>query len=148
MWKCKLCTFSSAIKVYLLRHYRLHHGQYSTVSPLPCLHHNCMCTFSSFNALKIHMSRVHRPNVVDRRVAGNDSHGMVNMSAFHCPLCDFKQPFDERAMFFHLRGHLKLRQTVPCPFRDCTFKSNVYSTYNSHKCREHHNASDYDVSVT
>ncbi|XP_068570968.1 uncharacterized protein [Cebidichthys violaceus] len=40
-----------------------------------------------------------------------------------------------------------MKQTGPCPFRDCRFKSNVHSTYNSHKCREHQNASDYDVSV-
>lgn len=145
MWKCKLCAFSSAIKVHLLRHYRLQHGQYSKVSPLPCLYNNCLCTFSSFNSLKIHMSRVHRPT--EKRVAGSGRHGVVNSLAFHCPLCDFKQPFVERDMFLHLRGHLKLKQTVPCPFRDCTFKTNVYSTYNSHKCREHQNASDYDVSV-
>ena len=93
------------------------------------------------------MSRVHRPNVTERMVAGSDTHGVAYTSAFHCPLCDFKQPFVERDMFLHLRGHLKLKQTVPCPFRDCRFKSNVYSTYNSHKCREHQNASDYDVLI-
>jgi len=36
---------------------------------------------------------------------------------------------------------------VPCPFTACKFKTNVYSTYNAHKCREHQNASDYDIAV-
>lgn len=26
---------------------------------------------------------------------------------------------------------------VPCPYKNCTFQSNVYSTFNVHKCREH-----------
>lgn len=26
---------------------------------------------------------------------------------------------------------------VLCPYKNCTFQSNVYSTFNVHKCREH-----------
>ncbi|KAK0146895.1 hypothetical protein N1851_013772 [Merluccius polli] len=58
-----------------------------------------------------------------------------------------KQPFVEGDMYVHLRGHLRRKEMVPCPFRSCKFKTNVYSTYNAHKCREHQNASDYDVAV-
>lgn len=143
MWKCKLCVFSSALKIQLLRHYRLYHGQYSTISPLPCLYNNCMCTFSTYNSLKVHLSRVH----LEKRLVGRDNSDLTLNLAFHCPVCDFKQPFVESDMFIHLRGHLRRKETVPCPFRACKFQTNVYSTYNSHKCREHQHASDYDVAV-
>lgn len=36
---------------------------------------------------------------------------------------------------------------IPCPFSACKFKTNVYLTYNAHKCREHKNASNYDEAV-
>lgn len=143
MWNCKLCDFTSAIKVQLLRHYRLFHGQYSTVSPLPCLYNNCMCTFSTFNSLKVHMSKDH----VEKKVVGRHSLDLSINQAFHCPVCDFRQPFIERDMNNHLRRHLRQKETVPCPFRACKFKTNVYSTYNAHKCREHHSTSNYDEAV-
>lgn len=102
-----------------------------------------MCTFTTFNSLKVHLSRIHSV----KRVVGRDGHDLTFTQAFHCPVCDFKQPFVERDMFSHLRGHLRRKEMVPCPFRACKFKTNVYSTYNAHRCREHQNASDYDVAV-
>lgn len=138
MWKCKLCEFSSALKIQLLRHYRLYHGQYSTVSPLPCLNDNCVCTFSTFSSLKVHLSKVHSI----KRVAVEEAKDLNVNQAFHCPLCDFEQPFVENDMFVHLRSHLRKKEMVPCPYKDCSFKTNVYSTYNGHKCREHQNKMD------
>lgn len=143
MWKCKLFVFSSALKVQLLRHDRLYHGQYSTVSPLPCLYNNCMRTFTTFNSLKVHLSKVH----TEKKVLPGESQDVTINKSFNCPVCDFKQQFIERDMYNHLRGHLRLKQMVTCPFRACKFKTNVYSTYNAHKCREHKNASDYDEAV-
>ena len=102
-----------------------------------------MCTFSTFNSLKVHLSQNHSA----RRVVGGDSPDLMTDGAFHCPVCEFKQPFVEREMYIHLRGHLRKKEMVPCPFTACKFKTNVYSTYNAHKCREHQNASDYDVAV-
>ncbi|KAK0148422.1 hypothetical protein N1851_011247 [Merluccius polli] len=119
MWKCKLCVFSSNLKIQLLRHYRLYHGQYSTVSLLPCLYNSCMCTFSTFNSLKVHLSRIHAGK---RKVDGDTTGHFI-------------------ALFVILNSHL-LREK--CPFRACTFKTNVYSTFNAHRCREHQNTCDYD----
>lgn len=126
-----------------LRHYRLCHGQYSTVSPLPCLYKNCMCTFTTFNSLKVHLSKVHTEKIVLQA----DSHNATINKPFNYPVGDFKQPFIEKDMYSHLRGHLRLKEMVPCPFSACKFKTNVYSTYNAHKCREHKNASNYDEAV-
>lgn len=67
-------------------------------------------------------------------MAGGDSHDR----AFHCPVCEFKQPFVEREMYSNLRGHLRKKEMVPCPCTACKFKTNGYSTFN---------ALDYDVAV-
>ena len=32
---------------------------------------------------------------------------------------------------------------VLCPFKDCSFKTNMYNTFNSHKSREHNGSSEY-----
>ncbi len=50
-------------------------------------------------------------------------------------------------MFIHLRGHLRFKEIVPCPFNACKFQTNVYLTFNAHKCRENPNTSDYAASV-
>lgn len=36
---------------------------------------------------------------------------------------------------------------MPCLFRACKFKTNVYFSYNELKCREQKKSSDYDKSV-
>lgn len=41
-------------------------------------------------------------------------------------------------MFLYLRGHLKHKQ-----FKDCSFQTNLYSTFNSHKTRSQNGSSDY-----
>ena len=92
-----------------------------------------MCIFSTLNSLKVHLSRIH----AGKRKVDGDTTDLTVKRAFHCPVCDFKQPFAEREMFIHLKGHLRKKETVPCPFRACTFKTNVYSTFNARRCREH-----------
>lgn len=64
-WKCKLCSTSTDTRGKLLGHYRLKHNNFSRVSPLPCLYGDCICTFKSLNAMKIHLSRCH--NDLDQR---------------------------------------------------------------------------------
>lgn len=132
-WKCKLCAVTSDTRAHLFRHYRLQHSHYSRVSPLPCLHNTCICTFPSFNALKIHLTRVHK----DTCRTGAGERAQVRHTLFNCPLCDFKKPFSEVTLFSHLRGHLKNHENVPCPFKDCNYRTNVYSSFNTHKSRTH-----------
>ena len=127
MWKCKLCEFSSCLKIQLLRHYRLYHGQYSTVSPLPCLYTSCMCTFTTFNSLKVHLSRNHSA----RRVVGGDGHDLMFDRAFHCPVCEFKQPFVEREMYNHLRGHLRKKKWCHVHLRPVRLKQ-IFTPHTMH----------------
>ena len=64
IWKCKYCPFNCAKRTKLFNHYRLKHGSFSRTEPLPCLYEDCLCTFRSFNALKVHLSRLHnKPDI-------------------------------------------------------------------------------------
>lgn len=138
-FKCKLCTSSSDTRAQLFRHYRLKHSVYSRVSPLPCLHDSCMCTFPSFNALKIHLSRFHN----DSRRNDASEGAQAGCALFICSLCTFKQPFSEATLFSHLRGHLKNHEDVTCPFKNCSYHTNVYSSFNAHKSRIHPGSLDF-----
>lgn len=131
-WKCKFCTASAGTRAGLLRHYRLQHSQFSRVSPLPCLYDSCICTFQSFNALKIHLSRFHK-EVTSGGLCQELQLGVV----FTCPLCEFKQPFSEEALLGHLRSHLRKHEMVTCPYKNCGYSTNVYSSFNTHKARAH-----------
>lgn len=137
-WKCKLCAVSSDTRAQLLRHYRLQHSHFSRVSPLPCLYDSCICTFQSFNGLKIHLSRFHK----DFRRSGASDAAQAGHAIFSCPMCEFKQPFSEATLFSHLRGHLKNHKMVTCPFKNCSYQTNVYSSFNTHKSRTHAGSSD------
>ena len=68
---------------------------------------------------------------------------------FKCPLCTFQQPFSNSALFSHLRKHLKNHETVTCPYKDCSYSTNVYSSFNTHKSREHQAglASDFQIDM-
>ena len=79
-----------------MSHYRLHHGQHSTVCPLPCLHHSCMRTFKTYNSLKVHMSVVHK---AAKKSSGSNQQNVSSMT-FQCPLCEFRQAFSENVPLF------------------------------------------------
>lgn len=126
-WTCKYCTFVSPKRGQLLKHYRLTHGGFTRISPIPCLHQECICTFKTFNALKVHLSRLH-PHVTNEK---------DDVQTFNCQVCEFNEPCSESDFFTHLRKHLKLMQKVQCPYLACDFVTNVYSTFNTHKSRNH-----------
>ncbi|XP_060761703.1 uncharacterized protein LOC132891510 isoform X1 [Neoarius graeffei] len=130
-WICKLCAAAFNTKSDLLTHYRLQHSHYSRISPLPCLYSDCICTCQTFPALKAHLSRCHPEQPVSHSL---HSQGPV---IFKCPLCTFQQPLSQSAVFSHLRRHLKNHETVQCPYKDCSYATNVYSSFNTHQSREH-----------
>lgn len=91
-------------------------------------HHykDCLYTFKSFNALKVHLSMWH----------AQKDEGKGRKITFLCQLCDFVEPCNEVDFFTHLRRHLKLKQKVSCPYQGCNFKSNIYSTFNANRRKE------------
>ncbi|KAL2080249.1 hypothetical protein ACEWY4_024042 [Coilia grayii] len=128
-WKCKHCIFLTDKRGLLFKHYRLRHGGFTRQQPIPCLHMDCVCTFQSFNALKVHLSKWHSQADI-----GQSS---KPVTVFHCQVCEYGEPCTEAEFFTHVRSHLKLKQKVPCPYEGCDFQSSVYSTFNAHKSRMH-----------
>lgn len=120
-WRCKLCASVFDKRSQLLDHYRLHHSNFSSVSPLPCLYDDCVCTFHSVNALKIHLTRLHTQTVVQ-------SDNQVGCVSFVSAVCKFKQPFNDKTLLSHLRTHLKHHEMVDCPFKNWHYRTNVYSS--------------------
>lgn len=55
----------------------------------------------------------------------------------HLSLCKFAEPFNDTALFSHLRTHLKNNETVDCPYKNCNYRTNVYFSFNAHKSRSH-----------
>lgn len=134
-FKCKLCNLIFGKQIKVLEHYRLHHRNVSSVSPLPCPYDCCICTFQSLNALKIHLTRIHSQKVVQSR---------DQSAVFLCPLCGCSQPFNDKNVLSHLRTHLKQHETLDCPFKNCHYRTNVYSSFNTHRSRCH---PDSDISA-
>lgn len=116
---------------YLLKHYRLKHGNYGRTAPFPCLHQECVCTFNSMNALKVHLAKIHQKTQVPQPI-------YTAQVTFQCQSCDFSAPCTEAVFLTHLRStHLKVNHRVQCPFNGCNFHTSVYSTFNAHRSKEH-----------
>jgi len=95
------------------------------------------------NALSTHLSRYH---IAQPSSCTEQSQGPVT---FKCSLYTFQQPFSDSAVFSHLRKHLKNHETVMCSYKDCSYKTNVYLSFSSHKTREHQAgvASDFQTDI-
>lgn len=139
-WHCKLCSSFFITRTYLFKHRRLQHSHFSKITPLPCLHDDCMCTFQTLSALSTHLSRCHTQK--QNSSAGENQ----ELVTFKCPLCTFEQPFSESIILSHIRSHLKKHETVVCPYRGCDYSTNVYSSFNTHKSRKHQRSLASDLS--
>ena len=128
VWNCKFCFFSCERKSAILRHYRLMHANYCRLSSLPCLHRACLYSFRTFGDLKKHLLDCHdlNGNVKLRRI----------ISFIVCSHCNFKHS-NAKEYMKHLRKHLQQHVTVECPYKSCSCKSNISSTFRSHEARVH-----------
>ena len=137
-WMCKICSFESEKRLGLLKHYRLKHGNGGRSQSVPCLHTDCPCSFKTFNALQIHLSRHHVE--------------MVTQSgplSFTCLLCCSGFFDSEKKYFEHLGSHLRKFEAVACVFKNCNFSTNIYSTFATHRHRKHqsHTLEDFKTEV-
>lgn len=121
--QCKFCTFTGN-EENLIRHYELHHRR---PHHWPCVHSSCVCVFKTRGALKSHLSRFHSK--------GQPIHH--SSTIFKCELCDFHELCSKGDIIKHLGNHLKIQETIQCPFLDCQFKTNSYSGFSSHRSRKH-----------
>lgn len=114
MWKCKACSLSLSGRYDLLKHFRLQHRH---MQRYPCPHINCPCTFKTWNALYIHLSRVHPKQ---------NTQELQELSTYICHLCTCSDLPTEKDYFSHIGTHLKSNETVPCMFGGCHFQTNLY----------------------
>ncbi len=72
----------------------------------------------------------------------------VQLATFSCRLSACIES-NERDYFCRLNEHLHKPETVTCVFKECTFKSNMYSTFHTHKNRKHnlHGLTDFKLDV-
>lgn len=125
MWRCKECNISLSGRFWLLKHIRL---QYCHRQHYPCPHTKCPCTFKTWNALHIHLSRVH---------SKQNSQELLELAMFSCHLCTCSDLLTQKDYFVQIGTHLKSHETVACMFGCCSSQTNMYGTFHSHKHRKH-----------
>lgn len=86
--------------------------------------------------MKAHLSRSHN-------VAGRSDREVEADAYISCCMCNFKQPFSEVTLFSNLRSHLRKHEMVACAFKNCNYRTNVYSSFNTQKIRKHVGSSDF-----
>lgn len=104
MWRCKDCNVSLSSRLELLKHIRLQHRHRQRY---PCPHTTCPCTFKTWNAVHIHLSRVHPQQ---------KSQELLELSTFSCHLCTCNDLPTEKDYFVHIGTHLRSNETVACMF--------------------------------
>lgn len=138
MWQCKDCGAEVSKRSELLKHYRLRHSHFGRGHHIKCIYPDCPCIFKTWNSLLTHLSRNH-----------SNALKHSDKVTFSCQLCGFSEHGTECDYFAHINHHLKNYETVTCMFKGCEYKSNVYSTFKSHKSRKHslHSVVDFKDDV-
>lgn len=140
MWACKDCGTTASTRVHLLKHYRLAHGNFGRRHPYPCPYSDCPCVFKTWNALHSHLSRSHINQSVEN---------CVTSATFNCQLCTSTYIGSAQEYFCHINNHLKNHETVNCMFQGCSFQTNIYGTFKSHRNRKHtpYSLKDFKVGI-
>ncbi len=104
------------------------------------MHSSCPCSFKTWNALLVHLSRVH---------ANHQDPAQSELTTFSCPLCSNCGLSCEKDYFAHIGTHLKKNEVITCMFSGCDFQTNVYGTFRSHRNRKHtpYSLSDFKFGV-
>lgn len=110
-WSCKCCNFSSPNQRTLIVHYKLKHCHQARNYPLSCVYANCVCSFRTESSLKKHLTRDHS-QACSKQVTAR----------LNCELCNFSETCSDTQYCAHLKIHLHNKETVKCPFKDCSFQ--------------------------
>lgn len=128
MWKCKDCDNSFSRRSELLKHYKLYHLHYGRGHPYPCVYENCPCACKTWKALLTHLSKYHPSQQSSRK---------ESFLQFRCHICNSQELFTETDYFQHIGKHLRKHETVSCMFTGCSYKTNIYGAFHTHKWRKH-----------
>lgn len=133
MWNCKDCGTSVSRRSELLKHYKLEHRHYGRHHSYACIYFNCPCTCKTWKALLSHLSRNH-----------HHQSSQTELTTFKCLLCNCSQPSTLKGYFQHVAQHLKNSETVDCVFQGCSYKTNIYGSFRTHRSRNHKDCSVND----
>ena len=128
MWQCKHCVAKESSRYKLLKHYKLHH-HYGRGQHYLCIYVNCPCTFKTWSGLNTHVYKAHSSQFTQTA---------SNSVTFKCESCQCSDLCTERDFFVHIGTHLRSNETASCVFLGYPFKTNIYSTFYTHKKRKHH----------
>ena len=119
-WTCKFCTYFTKNRKRIIEHYRDIHGHHGRNCPLPCIYSDCPQLFRSQESLKKHLK--------EHGLARHGPLGGLNLQ-IKCQLCDFNDPVTIKQYFGYLAKHLRNKETVTCPFNQCSYKTRNYTTF-------------------
>lgn len=126
--KCRFCSFVGSSQEVLLKHHRLQHRR---GFHWPCVHSDCICTFKTQGALRSHLSRSHNRTVKRQEIL-----------LYFCELCEFKEICSQSNFISHLLRHIKNKEAVCCPFKQCNYTTNNSKTFAAHISKKHRNSKD------
>lgn len=126
MWKGKDCGDCFLRRNEVLKHIRLHH-RYGRGHAYPCIFEHCPCKCKTWRALIAHLSKFHPAEQSQRG----------HFSAFKCHLCNNRQLASETEYFQHIGKHLRNHELVSCMFNGCSYQTNLYGAFYTHKWRKH-----------
>lgn len=140
MWKCKDCDHSFPRRADLLKHLKLDHRHYGRGHAHPCTYEHCPCTCKAWKALLTHLSKSHPAQETSQE---------DNCSQCKCDLCNNNELSTEAKYFQHIGIHFKNNESVKCMFAGCSYQTNVYGAFQTHKWRKHtpHTVNDFKPGI-
>ena len=89
------------------------------------------CTCKIWKALLTHLSKSHQPS------------SQIDLTTLKCLHINERSNLTD--YFQHIAQHLKNSETVDCVFKGCSYRTNIYGSFRSHRSRNHNNYTVNDL---
>ena len=147
MYKCHHCHYRSNSPKNYSSHYTIH--RYINNAKFPCGVPGCTREFRVYESFTSHLSRDHANYRLSQSTTERSSDASSETPCdypenvcvedavdFACTHCE-KTCEQYDALLAHLKEHIRNGDRVTCPFKDCTSKYGVISSFTSHLFRIH-----------
>ena len=75
----------------------------------------------------------------------HQSSSQTELTTFKCLICNCNERSTLTDCFQHIAQHLKNSETVDCVFQGCSYRTNIYGSFRTHRSRNHKNCSVNDL---
>ena len=143
MFGCKFCGH----RVHTVNQYVQHCGFHSNASKprFPCCFTDCRKTTSTYDGLRMHISRDHGNG------RSHDTNAKFHPSGVTL-LCGVsscsERCYDASSLIKHMQKHIKDGMSVTCPIKYCNKTYRVKSSFSGHLSRDHTNWTLSDLKGT